>query len=80
MCLTVRDNGCGMSPESMERFLRREGPQAGGGHLGLYNVDAILRLHYGADSGLRFMPRGGDRGTCIQITLPVIRREGGEDT
>lgn len=80
MCLTVRDDGCGMSPESMERFLRREGPQAGGGHLGLYNVDAILRLHYGADSGLRFMPRGGDRGTCIQITLPVIRREGGEDT
>ena len=78
MLLTVRDDGCGMSEESLERFLRREGPQAGNGHLGLYNVDAILRLHYGPDSGLRFLPPPGGRGACIRVALPISYEKGGE--
>ncbi len=73
--LTVRDDGCGMSPESMERFLSRRGPQ-GGRHFGLYNVDAILRLHYGPDRGLRFQTPEGGKGTCIQVCLPL---RGGEE-
>ncbi len=75
MLLTVRDDGCGMSEESMARFLRRSGPQEGG-HLGLYNVDAILRLHYGPDSGLQFLPPAGGRGTCIRVALPIAHRKG----
>lgn len=80
MLLTIRDDGCGMSPESIERFHKREGPKTGEGHLGLYNVDAILRLHYGPDSGLRFLPSVGGRGTCIRIALPITYQRGGEDT
>lgn len=72
LTVTVRDDGCGMSEESLRRF--REGGSQGGRHLGLRNVDAILRLHYGPEHGLRFLPAEG-RGTCVMITLPVRRKE-----
>ena len=72
--LTIRDDGCGMSPESMERFLTRQAPGSGH-HLGLYNVDAILRLHYGPDRGLAFLPQPDGKGTCIRAILPISRRE-----
>ena len=72
--LTVTDDGCGMSEESLRRF--REGGRAGE-HLGLRNVGAILRLHYGDAYGLRFPPVSG-RGTCVAISLPVVRKEENE--
>lgn len=72
--LTVTDDGCGMSEESLRRF--REGGRAGE-HLGLRNVDAILRLHYGDAYGLRFPPVSG-RGTCVAISLPAARKEENE--
>lgn len=78
MVLTVADDGCGMSRESRERFLSRD-PSASGHHLGLYNVDAILRLHYGPDRGLRLLSRPGERGTCIEAVLPIRMSEGGEE-
>lgn len=74
MLLTVEDDGCGMPRESMERFAARKAPQAGR-HFGLYNVDAILRLHYGPDRGLTFLPPAGGKGTCIRVILPITRRE-----
>ena len=42
--------------------------------LGLRNVDAILRLHYGDAYGLRFPPVSG-HGTCVAISLPAVRKE-----
>ncbi len=75
--LTVEDDGCGMPRESLERFLAREAPESGR-HFGLYNVDAILRLHYGAEHGLTFPPPAGGKGTCIRVILPISRREEGE--
>lgn len=72
--LTVSDNGCGMSPESLRRFREQTAPTDR--HLGLYNVDAILRLHYGADHGLKFLPPPGGRGTRIRITIPITRQGG----
>lgn len=77
LVLTVEDDGCGMSPDSLTRFLSRK-PAKNGQHLGLYNVDAILRLHYGADCGLRLLPTEGTRGTCIQATLPIREQKGGD--
>lgn len=77
LVLTVEDDGCGMSRESMERFLARQAPKLGH-HLGLYNVDAILRLHYGPEHGLTFLPPAGGKGTCIRVILPISRREEGE--
>lgn len=68
LCVTVRDNGRGIPEEALRRF-QSGGPPNAQNHLGLYNVDAILRLHYGADFGLRFSPAA--HGTCIRITLPI---------
>lgn len=33
-------------------------------HFGLHNVDAILRIRYGPDRGVRFVPVQGE-GACI---------------
>lgn len=78
LLLTVRDDGCGMSPESLERFRSRREPRSGR-HYGLYNVDAILRLHYGPEHGLTFLPPAGGKGTCIRVILPISRREEGTE-
>lgn len=72
--LTVQDNGCGMSPESLRRFQEQTAPTDR--HLGLYNVDAILRLNYGQERGLKFLSPPGGRGTCIRITIPITRQGG----
>lgn len=72
--VTVQDNGVGMAPESVARFEARQGPEEGGGHFGLYNVDAILRLHYGQDHGLVLVP--AEKGTCIRAILPVKEGDG----
>ena len=72
MLLTVRDTGQGMTEESLQRFQERSDSPCG--HLGLYNVDAILRLHYGNDHGLTFVPPPGGRGTCIRIVVPIMRQ------
>lgn len=74
LVVTVADDGCGMSEESLRRFQTQILPGPGR-HLGLHNVDAILRLHYGPDHGLRFLPVAG-RGTSIRITLPITRKGG----
>lgn len=71
--VTVRDNGCGMSDESMKRF-RDPGANEKRHHLGLRNVDAILRLHYGEGHGLRFLPTEG-HGTCVSMNLPARYKE-----
>lgn len=72
--ITVLDDGCGMSEESRKRFQEQTAPTSG--HLGLYNVDAILRLHYGPHYGLR-LPSMPGRGTCIRINIPIKTKEGG---
>lgn len=72
--VTVQDDGCGMSEESLRRF-REPGTDEKRHHLGLRNVDAILRLHYGEDHGLRLPPADG-RGTCVEISLPARFEEG----
>lgn len=73
LILTVQDDGCGMSRESLERFLARREPTSR--HFGLYNVDAILRLHYGPERGLTFLTPPGGKGTCVRVILPISRRE-----
>ena len=71
LILTVRDNGCGVPEEVLAQY--RSGAPRPGGHFGLHNVDAILRIRYGPDRGVRFVPVQGE-GTCIRITLPVFRK------
>ena len=80
LAIDVRDSGCGMSEESRRRFLAAKAPgaQPEQGHLGLYNVDAILRLVYGPAHDLQLiddMPRG----THLRAVLPAERKEATAD-
>lgn len=71
--LTVSDNGCGI-PEEILRKLNASDKQEPGGHLGLYNVDRILRLHYGDQYGISAESVQGE-GSRVQLRLPIQREE-----
>lgn len=66
--LSVQDNGIGIDDEMM-KFINTHQWKQIDGHIGMYNVDSILRLHYGVNSGLHAQ-RLEKGGTLIQITLP----------
>ena len=52
LVIEVSDDGCGISDEVIRRLGNRDKEQKNG-HIGFYNVDTIIRLHYGKDYGLR---------------------------
>lgn len=77
--LTVRDNGCGMSPETLRRifepfFTTKQGPDAsgkGGTGLGLSACRDIIEAHQGrirVDSSV-------GKGTAFTIKLPIAKAE-----
>ena len=66
--LSVQDDGIGIDDEMMQFINTHQWKQIDG-HIGMYNVDSILRLHYGVNSGLHAQ-RLKEGGTLIQITLP----------
>ena len=70
--LTVSDNGSGIPPEVLERLNSHE--LIPGGHLGLNNVDRIVRLSYGESCGLSAYPNEGG-GSCVQLRLPMQKGE-----
>jgi C4-dicarboxylate-specific signal transduction histidine kinase len=67
--LTIRDQGCGISEEDLQRITepmfttKRE---SGGIGLGLYITDSIVKEHRGT---LRFVS-APDRGTRVVVTFP----------
>lgn len=68
--LSVTDNGHGLPPDLAGKAYARRNVREGS-HLGLYNVDTILKIHYGTDSGL-FLDKGPDGvGTTVTATLPI---------
>ena len=73
LLLFVSDNGPGIPAEVLER-LNSADKEILGGHLGLFNVDSIIRLHYGERYGLTAwnQPEGG---CCVGLRLPVQREE-----
>lgn len=69
LSIEVADNGCGIDEEIMECLNSRDRERLVG-HIGFYNVDTIIRLHYGEGYGLHVSrPAGG--GTLVCITLPA---------
>lgn len=50
--IEVTDDGCGISQEVVDRLNSRSRERLKG-HLGFYNVDTIIRLHYGRNMALR---------------------------
>ena len=71
--IEVQDDGCGISREMMEQLNSRDREQLTG-HLGFYNVDTIIRLHYGDEYGVQVeTPERG--GTKVTIVIPAEHGE-----
>lgn len=70
--ICVLDNGCGFPAEMLGPYQAQEKQT---GHLGLFNVDTILRKHYGESFGLRLGNRKDGAGACITARLPMRRRD-----
>ena len=64
----VSDNGRGMPPEFVEAINRGDAREAGG-HLGIYNVNSIIKLHFGARYGLSAQSAPGE-GMRVGVRLP----------
>lgn len=73
LLLCVSDNGPGM-PEEVLACLASGDGRIPGGHLGLNNVNSIIRLHYGEGYGLSARNLDGE-GSCVQLRLPIQREE-----
>ena len=74
--IRVADNGRGFPAELLGAY-REHGETLARRHLGLYNVDMILRKYYGEGSGLYLeAPAGG--GAAVTAALPLKREEDGE--
>lgn len=72
--ILVQDDGVGMTKEEVERLSEtgRRAKEGTPGHesIGYNNVDAIIRLHYGEQYGLRAESERGV-GTKVYLTLPL---------
>ena len=77
--LCVWDNGCGIPQEVLDK-LNSPDKTLPGGHLGLNNVDKIIRLYYGDCYGITAHTYQGE-GSCIELRLPmqIKGRERGTD-
>jgi two-component system sensor histidine kinase YesM len=68
LVITVRDNGAGISDE-MIAALESANPEALSGHLGLNNINTIIKLTYGEKYGVSAM-RPDEGGTLMTVVLP----------
>jgi two-component system sensor histidine kinase YesM len=71
--ISVQDDGKGISDEMMQA-LNNDDVETLKGHLGLNNVNTIIRLYYGKEYGvMAFRPTNG--GTVMIVTLPYSEVE-----
>ncbi|EFB75353.1 ATPase/histidine kinase/DNA gyrase B/HSP90 domain protein [Subdoligranulum variabile DSM 15176] len=70
LVLEVTDNGCGMDAATVKAILHDTLPrEQSGSSIGIQNVLARLRLHFGGAAGLQIDSTPG-RGTCVRLALP----------
>lgn len=68
--LEVEDNGCGMDADTVRAVLHDTLPrEQSGSSIGLQNVLARLRLHFGTAGSLQIESEPG-RGTLVRLILP----------
>lgn len=73
--LTVKDDGCGISKEELTELNKFNPPsnelkdEKSGNNIGIYNVHAIILLHYGKDYGLKIESEVSE-GTTVRYNIP----------
>ena len=72
--LSVTDSGRGIPEEMTGPYVPPEG-EAARHHLGLYNVDTILKKNYGEEFGLRLDNLPDGKGAVVTAVLPLRRKE-----
>lgn len=73
LCIAVTDDGCGMPLDTVER-LSQARSKIVEGHLGLYNVNHIIKMNYGSGYGLHAESAMG-RGTTVTLRMPLYRED-----
>ena len=79
LVFSVKDTGCGMSPEQLEELnarMKKEQPtvsEGGGGGFGLVNVNMRIRLYYNEPEGLKIT--SGSEGTEVSFRVPCRTKE-----
>ncbi len=74
LILEVADNGCGMGRAQLERLRSQLQGKSEAGSVGLPNVCARIRLHFGEEFGL-FVDSRAWKGTSVTFHLPVLSSE-----
>ena len=72
--MTVRDNGLGMTEETVEKLLSGDQPHAPsrrGSGIGVRNVHERIRIYFGEDYGLSIVSEP-DEGTEVTIRMPAV--------
>lgn len=73
LCLSVEDNGRGMTPDQIRQVLRgRSRTQDDNTSIGLENVLARLRLHFGPQARMEVESEPYVR-TCVRLRIPISR-------
>lgn len=73
LCLAVKDNGRGMTPEQIARILKgRPRTSDDNTSIGLENVLARLRLHFGPQAQMEVESEPNVL-TCVRLRLPLER-------
>ena len=75
LILSVQDNGVGI-PQDVLDWLNDPDWDVPGGHLGLKNVDRIVRLYYGGDYGISAYSAVGE-GSRVELRLPMNKEGNG---
>lgn len=73
LCLEVRDNGQGMTPQQIQQILRGKlRAKDDNTSIGLENVLGRIRLHYGPQARMEVESQPGVL-TCVRLRLPLDR-------
>jgi len=78
LLFSVKDTGCGMTPEQLEELnerIKKGKPSVseGGGGFGLVNVNMRIRLYYNEPEGLKIT--SSPKGTEVSFRLPCRMKE-----
>lgn len=72
LCLSVKDNGLGMTREKVESLLKgKVAVSKHGSGIGVANVNERVQLYFGAQYGLQIESEP-DEGTTMLIQLPIV--------